>query len=163
MRLWPSQIGPRRLFGERESGKANRMSQTKLRGEHRTQEKGGDAPPQGQGKLNTVGDEAHSSQTLAMISEVALLSQPWNLTWHHLIIQVVVFLLMTNKPINYKTWLTANSIDLMKLDHVIEWNSSFTSSQSFNSLFYRQGNRELFILQTRKQKEKVHDFLNFHK
>ena len=42
------------------------MSQTKLPGEPRTQEKGGDALPQGQGKLNTVGVEAHSSQTFAM-------------------------------------------------------------------------------------------------
>lgn len=41
-----------------------------------------------------------------------------------------MFLLITNKPINYKTWPTANSIDIMKLDHVTEWKSSFTSFPS---------------------------------
>ena len=90
-----------------------------------------------------------SSKIPGLISEVALLSQPWNLTWHHLIIQVVVFLLMTNKPINYKTWLTANSIDIVKLVHVIEWNSSFTSSQSFILLIPSMSTGIVCSLETR--------------
>lgn len=52
MDLWPSQIGPRRLFGKRGAEKAN----SKLRGEPHTQDKGMGAPVDSQGEPSMAGN-----------------------------------------------------------------------------------------------------------
>lgn len=106
--LW---IGPHHLFGEREARKADSISKHKLPEGPPVEEKVVGALPHGLVKAKPKWQEIRlsSGQTLIMtasIKDARIEFKRWPhshsryaLMWHHLIIQVVMFLLITNNQL----------------------------------------------------------------